>query len=221
MTLSAKSFQLISESKKQVPDLAYVYQNSLYLNITAKCPTACEFCIKFSWNYQYRSHNLLLTREPLVEEILKAVSDPKKYTEIVFCGYGESTYRLAEMKVIAESLRKQGAKRIRLNTIGMGNLIHGRNIAPELAEILDSVSVSLNTIDPEKWVKVHRPLPEFKNTGFNGVVQFVRDCSQTSLETWVTAVDLEETRHPQFAQFVRKLGAKVRLRPYLDDYESR
>ncbi|OGR82258.1 MAG: hypothetical protein A2901_09525 [Elusimicrobia bacterium RIFCSPLOWO2_01_FULL_54_10] len=211
----------LEAQKQSPPALAYRYRDALYLNITSKCPTACEFCIKFSWDYQYRGNNLLLRKEPEVREILEAATNPSQYSEIVFCGYGESTYRLAEMKEISLTLRKQGAKKIRLNTIGLGNLIHGRNIAPDLAGILDSVSVSLNTADPEVWKKVLHPLPEYKEKGFESACEFIRECAKLIPETNVTAVEGIEKDPARFSRLVESLGAKVRLRPYLDDYEDR
>lgn len=202
------------------PALAYRYKDALYLNITSKCPTACEFCIKFSWDYQYRGNNLLLKKEPGVREILEAAGDLSTYSEIVFCGYGESTYRLEEMKEIARALKAKGAKKIRLNTIGLGNLICKRNIAPDLALFLDSVSVSLNTSDPETWVKVLHPLPEYREKGFESVCGFIRECAKVIPETYVTAVEGIEKDPKKFSALVESLGAKVRLRPYLDDYEN-
>lgn len=211
------------EQQKQVqpPALAYTYGDGLYLNITHKCPTACEFCIKFSWNWQYRGNNLFLKQEPAVADILAAAGDPSAHAQIVFCGYGESTYRLAEMETIATALRKKGAKKIRLNTIGLGNLIHGRSIAPDLARFLDAVSVSLNTADREEWTKMHRPLPEFREKGFDSVQEFIRDCAGLIPETYVTAVEMPDRNLEPFKALVQSLGAKVRLRPYLDEYEDR
>lgn len=207
-------------SEKQKPALAYRYRDALYLNITHRCPTACEFCIKFTWDYQYRGYNLGLREEPPVEAILTEAGDPSKYSQVVFCGYGESTYRLDAMKEISVRLRELGAKKIRLNTIGLGNLIHGRNIAPDLAKIVDAVSISLNTPDPEEWVKIHRPLPQFREKGYEGVLDFIRECAKVIPDTFVTAVDLPELDRHRFERLVESLGAKVRIRPYLDEYES-
>src|SRR4051812_28889128 len=111
--------------------LTYVYQDGLYVNLTSRCPTACKFCIKFSWDYMYRGNNLKLPGEPAVADIVASAGDVSKYREVVFCGYGESTYRLNEMRELTGLFRQQGIRRVRLNTIGLGNLIHGRNIAPE------------------------------------------------------------------------------------------
>lgn len=207
-------------SKAFAPALSYKYKNALYLNITSRCPTACEFCIKFSWDYQYRGYNLLLKNEPSVREILDACPEPGKYSEIVFCGYGESTYRLKEMIQIARSLKENGAKKIRLNTIGLGNLIQGRNIVPDLARVLDSVSVSLNTADPDQWVRTLHPLPEFKARGFESVLAFIRESAGRVPETYVSAVDTIVQDPAAFQTFVESLGAKVKIRPYLDEYED-
>ena len=207
--------------KSAPPALSYPYRDALYLNITSKCPTACEFCIKFSWDYQYRGNNLLLRKEPSVTEILQSVGDPSKYSEIVFCGYGESTYRLEEMKEISAALRAKGAKKIRLNTIGLGNLINKRSIALELSKILDAISISLNTTDSALWVKILHPLPEFKDSGYESVLTFIREIAKLIPETYVTAVESIEKDPQKFEQFVKSLGANVRVRPYLDEYEEK
>ena len=68
------------------------------------------------------------------------IGDPKRYREVVFCGYGEPTYRVDEIVKIAEYVKSRGGK-TRLNTNGHGNVINGRNIAPELA-LLDGINVS-------------------------------------------------------------------------------
>jgi TatD DNase family protein len=201
--------------------LAYQYQDALYLNITPRCPTACAFCIKFSWDYQYRGYNLLLKKDPSVQQVLDAIDDPTRYSEIVFCGYGESTYRLEAMREISLALKKRGAKKIRLNTIGLGNLIQKRDIVPDLAKFLEVISISLNTMDPEEWVKIHRPLPEFKEKGFEGVLDFIRKCAQQIPQTWVTAVQRPGVCLEAFEGFVKQLGANVRFRPYLETYESK
>ena len=204
----------------KAPSIAYRYQNALYLNITARCPTACEFCIKFSWDYQYRGYNLLLKKEPSVEEIISAVQTPQEYSEIVFCGYGESTYRLKEMEEIASRLRAKGARRFRLNTIGLGNLIQGRNIASDLARFLDAVSVSLNSADSEQWLKIHRPLPEFREQGFESVIEFIGECAKIIPETYVTAIEMPGIDLRGLEKVVKKSGARLRIRPYLEQYES-
>ena len=63
---------------------------------------------------------------------MNAIGDPSTYDEVVFCGYGEPLLRLELVKAVASFL-KQNSITVRINTDGQANLIHGRNILPELA----------------------------------------------------------------------------------------
>lgn len=209
-----------SPSEKPAPSLVYTYQGGLYVNLTSRCPTACRFCIKFSWDYQYRGHNLKLPGEPSVKDILEAAGDVSRHREVIFCGYGESTYRLAEMRELAGAFRSRGAKRLRLNTVGLGNLINGRNIAPDLAEFLDAVSISLNTADPAQYAEMMRPLPEFRERALPSVLEFIRECAKHVPDTTVTAVQMPGVDPEGVRRAAEAAGAKFRLRPHLDDYEE-
>jgi TatD DNase family protein len=201
--------------------LAYRYGDGLYINLTSRCPTACKFCIKFSWEYMYRGFNLKLPGEPSVQEIVDFAGDVSRDKEVVFCGYGESTYRLKEMRELTRIFRSKGVPRVRLNTIGLGNLINGRSISPELAEFLDAVSISLNTADPKQYVEINRPLPEFREKAFASAQEFIRECAAHIPETYVTAVEMPGIDVDAVRRLTESLGAKFRLRPHLDDYEEK
>lgn len=211
------------ESKART--LAYRYKDGLYINLTNKCPTACRFCIKFTWKMRYRGYDLKLGgQEPTVEQALAAIDEAQRerpFNEIVFCGYGESTYRLADMLAICEEVRKRYPKaRRRLNTIGLGDLINGRPISPELAGRLDSVSVSLNTADPEQWIQIHNPSKRFAARGFKAVQRFIRECAAAVPDTTATAVEQPGIDIPACRRLAESLGARWRERPHLDDYEA-
>ncbi len=206
--------------KTREVSIVYPYKDGLYINLTSHCPTACKFCIKFSWEYMYRGHNLKLPAEPSVQDIVTAAGDVSRYREAIFCGYGESTYRVKEMRELAEIFRKKGIPRVRLNTIGLGNLINRRNIAPELGQFLDAVSVSLNTVDPKQYVEMLRPLPEFRDKAFESVKEFIGECVKHVPETVVTAVEMPGVDSSGVKRMAESLGAQFRLRPYLDDYEE-
>ena len=157
-----------------------------------------------------------LAGEPSVEEILKAApEDLSGFREVVFCGYGEATYRVKEMEDLAGAFRARGAKRVRLNTVGLGNLIHGRDIAPDLARFLDAVSISLNTVDPLRYEEIMRPLPEFRGKALASALDFIAACVRGGLETTVTAV--EGTAHDPDAvrRAAEERGARFVLRPFL------
>lgn len=205
--------------------LAYRYHDGLYVNLTNRCPTACRFCIKFGWKMKYRGYDLKLgAGEPSTARILEAVAEAARerpFSELVFCGYGESTYRLADMlSLCAEFARSYPGARRRLNTVGLGNLINRRSIAGDLAGGLDAVSVSLNASDPAQWVELMRPLPEFAELGFESVKEFIRECAAAVPDTTVTAVEQPGVDLAALKRLAESLGARWRERPYLDEYEA-
>ena len=71
---------------------------------------------------------------------------PAHFQEIVFCGLGEPTLRLDTLLAVGRALRRQGA-RVRLNTNGLANQYHGRDVTPELGSAIDAMSISLNAQD--------------------------------------------------------------------------
>ncbi len=192
--------------------IAYRLGNTLYLNITNRCTARCVFCPRQD-DFQYREYSLLLSREPTAAELIAAVGDPAQWDEIVFCGYGEPTVRLGVLRHVAKRLRRDGARRLRLNTNGHGNLIHKRDILPELAECFDALSISLNSADPEQYAR----LMGYRRGGrryFDAVVEFARRARAALGDVTVTVVDLPEVDVERARQFVAtEIGARFRARP--------
>ena len=200
----------------------YVYKNALYVNVTSRCPCACRFCIKFSWDYKFRGYDLKLADDPSIERVLSEIpADLKEFDEVVYCGYGEATYRLSDMPVFSSAFRKRGARRIRLNTIGLGNLIHGRDIVPELRPYVDAVSVSLNTLDPQKYIELVRPLPEYREKALESAKAFCRSCVKHIPETTLTTLDHPDFNAKAVEEFAVSIKAKFNLRAYLSEHEER
>ena len=83
--------------------ITYEVENSLYVNITNKCSNRCVFCIRNNGDTAYGSDPLWLEREPTVQEIIDSIleREVEKYSEIVFCGYGEPSFRLKEARAVA------------------------------------------------------------------------------------------------------------------------
>lgn len=207
---------MTSSSKIESPSLVYRYGKGLYVNLTSRCPTACRFCVKFTWNYDYRGFNLKLPADPSVREVLDAApADLSPFEEIVFCGYGEGTYRMKEMEELSLAFRSRGARRVRLNTIGLGNLINDRDISPDLARFLDAVSISLNTVDPARYLDLMRPLTEYRGKALASVLEFIAACAGR-LETTVTAVAGVSDDADAVRRAAESRGAKFLLRPFLD-----
>jgi TatD DNase family protein len=190
--------------------IAYPIRNSLYLNVTNRCTSACTFCVRYFTDF-VKGHNLRLKNEPTAEELIKEIGDPKKYDEIVFCGYGEPLLRLDVIKAVATEVKKKGGK-VRIDTNGHGNLIHKRNILPELAGLVDAVSVSLNAQNAELYEKISQP--KFGVAAYDAVKEFIREAKKfipdviASVVT-VPGVDVEACR-----KIAGELGAKLRVREY-------
>ncbi|MBI5245671.1 MAG: radical SAM protein [Elusimicrobia bacterium] len=203
---------------------AYEHGNNLYVNLTSLCPTDCVFCPKRESGRRFRGHDLSLDGEPELDEIWADVLERaarRSYSEFVFCGYGESTYRLDAITQLSERMKKFFPRSgRRLNTIGLGSMIWGRDIVPELAESLTNVSVSLNTADPRQWRRLHRPRPEMRAGGFEGALEFVRSCVLSDLRATVTAVELPGVDLPAVERLARSLGAEFAVRPRLTAAET-
>ncbi len=196
--------------------ISYVVGDNLYLNLTNKCPCACTFCIRNHADGAYGSDPLWLEHEPDMDEIMADLRkrDLRKFREVVFCGYGEPTERLDVLLETAAYLRsREHCPRLRLNTNGLGDLIHGRSIAKELCYALDCISISLNAPTEEEYMKVTRP--KFANA-FEGLQKFTKDCVKANrAEIIMSVVDVITPEQIEASKkLAAKLGAKLRVRTF-------
>ena len=106
-------------------DIVYDYCDGLYINLTNRCPCRCEFCIKNYTDGLGSADSLMLTKEPSVDEVMAELHkwNMDEYSEVVFCGYGEPTERLPELLEIAREVKEEYGKSIRINTIGLADVI--------------------------------------------------------------------------------------------------
>lgn len=140
------------------PELHFTYQigQSLYINVTNRCNADCVFCDrKGDAIINGYSLKMAKSQEPDAEVYIKEIEDPKRFKEIVFCGYGEPTIRWDVVKAVAKYIKENGGT-TRMNTDGHGNYINKRDITPELEGLIDTVSISLNSTDPDQYAKLMR-----------------------------------------------------------------
>ena len=131
----------------------------LYLNVTNRCTNRCGFCVRAG--VTGLGDGLLWGGpEPTLDELLRAIDERHAgpLREVIWCGFGEPTYRLDLITGATPHLRRR-AESIRLNTNGHAGLIHGRDVLPELAEAVDEVSVSLNAPNRERYLELCLPDP--------------------------------------------------------------
>lgn len=196
----------------QSTKIAYKIRNSLYLNITNQCSNRCSFCAKFD-DFTVKGHNLLLDGEPSFAEIMAAVGQPQGIDEIVFCGYGEPLIRLDLVKQLAAELKGRGYP-IRINTDGQANLVHGRNILPELAGLVDSLSVSLNAPDAATYGQICNT--PFGEAGFEAVCSFIREAQRHIPQVVASAVTVPGIDIDACRRLAESLGAEFRVREYAE-----
>lgn len=188
-------------------EIAYQIRDSLYLNITNRCTNRCSFCVKFHSDY-VKGHRLRLSHEPTEEELKAEIGDPARYREIVFCGYGEPLLRLETVKNIAQWIQSRRG-RVRINTNGHANLIHGRNIIPELKGIVDSISISLDAQDEDTYNRLCGPaFPD----AFNAVIRFIRDVKESVPDVQITVVNMPGVDIARCREIAEQLGAAFRVR---------
>ena len=196
----------------QSTKIAYRIRNSLYLNITNQCSNRCSFCAKFD-DFTVKGHNLLLDEEPALEEILLAVGQPEGIDEIVFCGYGEPLIRLDIVRQVARELKGRGY-RIRINTDGQANLVHGRDILPELDGLVDSISVSLNAPDADTYGQICNT--PYGREGFAAVCDFIRLAQLHIPQVVASAVTVPGIDIDACRRLAESLGAEFRVREYAE-----
>ncbi|MEW6570612.1 MAG: YchF/TatD family DNA exonuclease [Nitrospirota bacterium] len=188
-------------------EIAYKIRDNLYLNVTNRCTNECSFCVRFHTDY-VKGYNLRLSAEPPEEDLKKAIGDPSKYKEIVFCGYGEPLLRLDLIKNLSRWI-KQNNGRVRINTNGHGNLIHGRNILPELKGVVDIISISLDAHDADTYNRICRPI--FDNA-FAEVISFIKEAKKIIPEVIVTVVTVSGVDVEKCKELAQDLGVNFRVR---------
>jgi TatD DNase family protein len=190
--------------------ITYPIRNSLYLNITNRCTAACTFCVRYHTDF-VKGHNLRLREEPTAEQVITQIGDPKRYAEIVFCGYGEPLLRLDVVKAVAAEVKRRGG-RVRIDTNGHANLIYKRNVLPELAGLVDAVSVSLNAQNAELYHKITQS--QFGIETYEAVKEFIREAKKYIPDVTATVVSLPEVDIDACRKIADELGATFRVREY-------
>ncbi len=198
--------------------ITYEGRNSIYINMTNRCPCACTFCLRHNGDHVFNSDSLWLEREPTVSEVCDSLDgwDLSKYSEVVFCGYGEPTERLDDLLRVAAYLKSKSRIPIRINTNGLADLIAGESVAHKLRGLIDTVSISLNATNKEDYLKTVRPV--FGIDSYEAMLSFARDCTKYVPNVIMTVVDVVTTKEEQekSKEICESIGATFRLRPYED-----
>lgn len=202
--------------------IVYQFKDSLYINLTNRCPNACVFCAKSKGRKMFHGYNLDLgSKEPTASEVLaeidKQISSGFTPKEIIFCGYGEPTMALPVLLEVAKNLKAKYSYNLRLNTLGLGSLVWGRDITKELAPYIDKINISLNATDNETWLKIVRPAPKYAAKSFEAMQDFVRQAAKNIKEVAVSVVSNQGIDVEKAEKLAKSLGAKFFVREYFDE----
>jgi len=194
-------------------NIIYTYNNDLYINLTNYCPCACIFCIRSQRDGVGSADSLWLENEPTAEQVIDEIKklDLSRYDEVVFCGFGEPLCALDNLLEILRYLRRENAPHIRINTNGLGDLVNQKQTAPLLEGLVDTISISLNAPDAEKYYEIVRP--KFGVESFGAMLAFTADCKKyiksvkLSIVDTIPLEDIEKCR-----EIAQKIGVYLRVR---------
>ena len=198
-------------------DIVYDFEGGLYLNITNDCPCDCVFFIRNKVNEIGTENSMWHDKAPSFDEIKKAIDsvDMSKYTEAVFCGYGEPTCAYDNLIKSARYIKEKYGLKIRLNTNGLGCLVNGRDITNELCSVVDTVSISLNAPNAERYLQITRS--KFGIGSFDAIIDFAKKCVEYNDDVRMTVVDiLKDEEIKECEKIAKNLGVKFRSREYID-----
>lgn len=199
--------------------ILYKVHNNLYVNLTNKCPCNCTFCLRTHGDSVGEDVDTLwLEKEPSAEEVKAEFDkfDMSQFGEVVFCGYGEPTERLDVLVEVAAFIKEKYNKPVRVNTNGLGSLIWEKDIAPMFKGIVDTVSISLNTPNAEKYHTLVRS--KFGDISFQAMLDFAKKVKEyvpnVVMTTVATTITEEEEKKCQ--AICNDLGVTYRIRPWED-----
>lgn len=194
--------------------LTYVIDGNIYINLTNRCSNNCEFCVRNHID-KYDGYDLWLEREHSAEEIIAELKKTclNDYKEVVFCGYGEPTYRYDVIKEVADYVHSNSAK-TRINTNGQANRILGYDITGEIGKYIDTINVSLNASNADKYDADCHSI--YGKEAFNELIDFAKKCKEAGANVIFSVVDcIGEEEIEKCRALAKSCGIPLRVREML------
>ena len=208
-------YTVVGNGYKDLSQLESLEDVHVYVNLTNRCPCACTFCLRQTKEME-EGHSLWLKEEPSVDEIIKEFQkyDLDDFAEVVFCGFGEPLERVDDVVQIAGILKHfRRDLPIRINTNGLGNLIHGHDITPQFNGRIDIVSISLNAPDAKEYYELTRS--GFGMQSFEAMLDFARLSSSHVPQVVMSVVDIiGEEKIKKCQKICDDLSVTLRVRPF-------
>lgn len=196
-------------------DIIYTFKDNVYFNITNRCTCKCIFCIRNEKDALGDATELWHDHNPSLEEIKAAIDafDFSKYTEAVFCGYGEPTCAYDNLIATAKYMKEQYPNiLLRINTNGLGELFNKKPIAEEMARYIDAVSISLNAPNAARYQEVTQPCFEDAYKDMLAFAEKAKKAFQSVQFSVVSILTDEEIKESQ--KVADEMGIPLKVRIY-------
>lgn len=190
---------------------------NIYLNMTNKCPCSCVFCLRHTKEELEGNTLWLKDGDPSVQEILELLGkyDLSIIGELVFCGFGEPLERIDDVVKIIDELKKTYPElKVRVNTIGLANLIHNRDVTKDLEGRVDTVSISLNAPTAEEFLELTRS--RFGIESYESLKAFAVSCKPYVPNVVLSVIEkvMPEEKIEICRGICDELGVELRVRPF-------
>ncbi|MGM0501924.1 MAG: TatD family nuclease-associated radical SAM protein [Bacillota bacterium] len=194
--------------------MAITYQlgSKLYINLTNNCTNNCKFCVR-QFKDGLGGYELWIDDEPTVAELIADIGSAAEYSEVVFCGFGEPLLRVDTLIKVATWVQDNyPAVPVRINTNGLANLVHDRNVLQDLEGIIDSISISMNASNPETYQEVSQS--KYGAAAFEAVLEFITEATEYIPKVQVSVVDYPGVDVEQCRKLAQELGVEFKLRHF-------
>lgn len=204
----------MEESLREQPE----GKRAVYVNITNDCNCDCVFCLR-SMKEMARESSLWIEHDPSLPEIVEELERlPWQYVrEVVCCGFGEPLIRLDTVLSVLRWVKEHHPDMpTRVNTNGLGELEHGYVFADQFAGLLDTVSISLNASNAERYLALTHS--RFGISSYEAMLTFAEHCKPYVPNVVLTVV--EKVEDAEEIALCRRIcaerGLTLRVRPYED-----
>ena len=204
----------MEESLREQPE----GKRAVYVNITNDCNCDCVFCLR-SMKEMARESSLWIEHDPSLPDIVEELERlPWQYVrEVVCCGFGEPLIRLDTVLSVLRWVKEHHPDMpTRVNTNGLGELEHGYVFADQFAGLLDTVSISLNASNAERYLALTRS--RFGISSYEAMLTFAEHCKPYVPNVVLTVV--EKVEDAEEIALCRRIcaerGLTLRVRPYED-----
>ncbi len=205
-------------------NLLYFLYEKAYINITNACSNSCKFCVR-DIKQDVKGANLWLSdKDVKAQDVIEQIENNKQkiciHNELIFCGYGEPLAKFEEVKKVAQYVKSTMSNvKIRINTNGHGNFLNKKNIVPELAPLIDSISISLNAQNEEEYNKISAP--KFEGA-YGEMLNFAKECVKNKIDTTLSVVTGFEVEKynidvSKCEEIAKNIGAKFRNREWIEN----